>query len=338
LRVRWQTLLVVLLTAGLLWLFVSSIDLNRTWEAITHADLALIVAALLVVFLTYAIRAWRWRVLLQPIGPVRFSTAFRTTVIGFTVTFLLPARIGEVLRPYLLARREGLKASSTFATVIVERLLDVCTVFLLFALALPLAEAAVSAEVKQAGIVAAATALAALVVLALLAGHPERLRGWAERMSRRLPPRASTAFAHFVQTFTEGLRVMRSPGHLAVAVAWSVPLWVTIGLSIWLTSRAFDLTFSFIGTFLVVGFLVVGVAAPTPGGAGGFHGMYLLALTQFFGADPSVAGAAAIVLHAVSFVPVTLVGLTFMWRDGLSLGSLRTMRTDDALSSGASQP
>ena len=64
---------------------------------------------------TYAIRALRWQVLLEPVGPTRFRTAFRTTIIGFAALFLLPARLGEVLRPYLLARQDGLKATSAFA-------------------------------------------------------------------------------------------------------------------------------------------------------------------------------------------------------------------------------
>ena len=82
------------------------------------------------------------------------------------------------------------------------------------------------------------------------------------------------------------------------------------------------------GSFIVVGYLAVGVSVPTPGGAGGFHYFYLVALTSFFGADPDVAAAAAIVLHAVSFVPVTIVGLVFMWQDGLTLGGLKNMRAE----------
>ena len=121
---------------------------------------------------------------------------------------------------------------------------------------------------------------------------------------------------------------MRTPSHLAVAALWSVPLWLSIAVGIWLMSHAFDLTLPFVGSFIVVGYLAVGVAAPTPGGAGGFHYFYLLALTHFFGADPDVAAAAAIILHAVSFVPVTLVGLFFMWQDGLTLGGLKGMRAE----------
>src|SRR5262249_31996844 len=112
-----------------------------------------------------------------------------------------------------------------------------------------------------------------------------------------------------------------------LASCWSVALWAVISLGIWLTSQAFDLTFSYTGSFLVVGCLAVGVTLPTPGGAGGFHGAYLLALTQFYHADPSTSAAAAIVLHAVSFVRVTILGLVFMWQDGLSLGRLKQMKS-----------
>ena len=116
---------------------------------------------------------------------------------------------------------------------------------------------------------------------------------------------------------------MRHPGQLLLAAVWSVPLWASIALGVWLTSMAFDLTFPFLGSFLVLALLAAGVSLPTPGGVGGFHYTYLLALTQFFGAPEEASAAAALVLHAVSFVPVTILGLIFMWQDGLSLGGLK---------------
>ena len=69
---------------------------------------------------------------------------------------------------------------------------------------------------------------------------------------------------------------------------------------------------------------------PTPGGAGGFHVCLQAGAHQFFGADPTWPAAAAIVLHAVSFVPVTILGLVFMWQDGLTLGRLKRMRAEAA--------
>ena len=118
---------------------------------------------------------------------------------------------------------------------------------------------------------------------------------------------------------------MRQPAALLGALGLSLLLWLSIALGVWVTSRAFDLTFRFDGAFLIIMFLVVGVAAPTPAGVGTFHWMYRLAVTSFFGAPVDTAVAAAIVLHAVSFVPVSILGLVFIAQDGLSVGRLRNL-------------
>jgi len=174
LRVRPHAVFVAALTVGLLWLFFRNVAFEDIGRAIAAAHPAYVGAALLVTFLTYLIRARRWQALLAPIGPTRFRTAFRTTVIGFAISFLIP-RAGEVVRPYLLARRESLPASATFATIIVERLLDLVAVLLLFGLALPFVDIDIGSDVQASGLIAALVALAALVVLFLSAGHPERL-------------------------------------------------------------------------------------------------------------------------------------------------------------------
>jgi uncharacterized protein (TIRG00374 family) len=326
-RVRWSTVLILALTAGFLWLFLKDIDLHETWRAILRAHPGYIAGAIVFTMVTYVFRAERWRVLLQPVGPTRFRTAFRTTIIGFAALFLLPARLGEVLRPYLLARQDGLKATSAFATVVVERLLDVVTVLVLFSVAIPFSGVAVGRDDKFVGLVAGGGALVALVALFILAGHPERLGRWVALLGRRLPASFAGKLAHLAQTFAEGLQVMRNPAHLGLAMLWSLPVWVCITLDIWLTTLAFDLTLPVVGAFLVMGYLTVGVSVPTPGGTGSFHYAYWLAMTRLFGADPSLAAAAAIVLHAVSFIPVTILGLVFMWQDGLTLSGLKDMRS-----------
>jgi uncharacterized protein (TIRG00374 family) len=282
------------------------------------------------------LRALRWQYLLAPIGPTRFSTAFRTTVIGFAASFLLPARPGEVLRPYLLAREEGLPPTAAFATIILERLLDLVTVLLLFGVfVLTVEPASLSAEpalygrVKAGGLLAAAAAVFGLVVFFVLAGHPERLGAWALRIERVLPAKLARAVAGFVETFAQGLAVMRQPGRLLVSLILSFPLWLSIGLGIWVSSRAFHMTFSYLGSFLVMTLLVVGVAVPTPGQVGGFQVAYKIAVTTFLGAPEDAATAAAIVLWAVSFVPVTLLGLVFMAREGLTFARMKQMASEN---------
>jgi uncharacterized protein (TIRG00374 family) len=187
----WRTAVVAVLTAGLLWWFGRSLDFRQVWLAIEHARPGLVVLTVAVTVQTYLIRAWRWQWLLRPLGRARFRTAFRATVIGFTATFLLPGRIGEVLRPYLLARADGFEASAAFATVIVERVLDLITVLLLFVWFLLTTSVEVGGGVKLAGLIAAGVGIAGFVVLLVGAGHPERLERWAGRITRMLPGRAS---------------------------------------------------------------------------------------------------------------------------------------------------
>ncbi len=325
-RISWHTAVIVLLTAALLWWFVRKLDFANVGRAIASAHLGFVAAAVLVTFQTYVIRAWRWQLRLLPLGRARFRTAFRTTVIGFTASFLLPGRVGEVLRPYLLARQENMNAAAAFATVIVERVLDMVSVLLLFSVFLFPTNIDVGRELRLGGSLAAAAAIAALVVMALSAGHPERLGRWAGRITALLPGRAAEIASRFVRTFAEGLAVMRRPTALFGSFALSLLLWLSIALGIWFSSLALDLTFSFPGSFLLLMYLVVGVAVPVPAGVGSFHAMYQDATTRFFAAPIDVAAAAAIVLHAVSFVPISILGLVLMAQDGLTIGGLKDLK------------
>ena len=344
-RLRLRTVLVLLLTFGLLAYFLRDADMREVWAEARRADPGDLVLALVATLAAYVLRALRWQYLLAPIGPTHFTTAFRTTVIGFAASALLPARAGEVIRPYLLARREGLSATAVFATIILERLLDLLTVLLLFAAFVFLGAAGVVAEdpaeltrVKVGGATAAGGALAALAVLFALAGHPERLEMLTLKIEKFLPAALARASARFVKTFAQGLAVMRQPRRLIASLALSAPLWVSIAAGIWLTSRAFHITFPFSASFLVMTMLVVGVAVPTPGAIGGFHAFYQLAVESFFAAPHDRAVGAAIVLHAISVVPVTILGLLYMVSEGMTLAGARRLAESAGLDGAAAAP
>ena len=126
----------LLLTAGFLALFATRFDLGTAGRSLRAASPVLIAVSISVNLFAYLIRAWRWRVLLTPVRPgIGLYGLTSATFIGFMVSFLVPFRVGEVVRPVLLARREKLNAGAAFATIAVERLLDglaVLTLFLVF--------------------------------------------------------------------------------------------------------------------------------------------------------------------------------------------------------------
>ena len=102
-------------------------------------------------------------------------------------------------------------------------------------------------------------------------------------------------------------------------------LWVSITAQTWLVTNAFDIAMPFTAGFLLQALLVIGIAVPTPGGVGGFHEAYRIGVTTFFGAPNAAAIGAALVLHGIAFVPISLVGIWFAMRDGLSLCRLDSL-------------
>ena len=339
-RQNLSTVIAIAAACGLLALFLRNTDFHQVGREIARAELGLLVAALIATAFAYVFRALRWQYLLQPIGHVQFTNALRTTLIGFAASALLPARAGELLRPYLLARKEGLSATATFATIILERLLDTVMVLILFAAFLLVFAPGFSTaggrtleQVKLGGALAAGVCLVLLVLLFFLAGHPATLERLTLGLTRILPERLGATAGRVVRAFSEGLGIVRQPGRLVLALVLSLPVWLAISSGIFLVTRAFHIDMPFTGAFLIQALLVVGVAVPTPGAVGGFHYFYRLGATVFYGASNDRAVGAALVLHAVSFVPVAIVGLILMAQEGLSLS-----RAGALARSGAEEP
>ncbi len=317
------------LTAALLGLFLRNADLRQVWSDIRTANPGLVAVGIACVLLSYALRAVRWQVMLAPLGPTRFSVALRATTIGFAASFILPARAGEVLRPWLLARREGLDAAAVFATIVVERMLDLVTVLALLAVFLLVFGAGVSsmdpavfATVQAGGLAAGVAAAAGLGVLFVCASRPVLLARSVAVVTAWLPAGLRSTVTGMATGFATGLGVVRQPSQLARALAWSLALWLLIALQTWVVSIALGVAMPLSGSLLIVALLVVGVAVPTPGAVGGFHEAYRIGATSFFGADNDHAVSAAIVLHAVGFVPTLIVGAVLMAQEGLSVAQL----------------
>jgi len=322
---------VSLLAIALLGWFLSHANLVEVWHHVERADLTMLLVGFVFVVLTYLARTFRWQALLVPLGPVRFSTTLRATIVGFAALGLLPARAGDLLRPYMVARKEGLSVPATFATVVLERVLDLVAVLGLLAVyawgfAAPEdIPDTLRRPIELSAAVGGIASIVLFVVMWVLATHPERIGRFVRAADRILPHAIAHKLADTVTAFSRGFVAARKPVTLLIGVVWSFPVWICIAGETWAVTRAFDIDMSFPGSFLLQVFLVIGVAVPTPGGVGSYHEAYRWAVTTFFHAANDSAVAAAIVLHGVSFVPVTLLGLVFMARDGISLSRAQAL-------------
>ncbi|MGE0815195.1 MAG: lysylphosphatidylglycerol synthase transmembrane domain-containing protein [Vicinamibacterales bacterium] len=324
-----RNVLVTALMLALIGVFLRNANLAEVWRVVRDARWPLVGAGVLCLFTSYALRAVRWQLMLAPLGRTHFGPALRATVIGFAASFILPARAGEVIRPWLLARREGLDAAAVFATVVIERMLDLVAVLLLlgtfllvFDPGLSAIDPALFAAVRAGGMAAAVAAVVGVGVLAACAARPELLTRAVRAATAWLPRRMADAVSTLAAAFVGGLAVVRDPWRIAWAVAWSIPLWVVIAAQIWVVSLAVGVALPWSGSLLIMAMLVVGVAVPTPGAVGGFHEAYRLGATTFFGVENDHAVGAAIVLHAVGFVPTLIAGAWLMAGEGLSMTHL----------------
>ena len=335
-RSHLRAALVLALAVGLLALFLQNINLWRVAADIARAKPQWLALSLAMTVVSLVIRAWRWKFLLEPLGSTSFGSAFRATAVGYAATSVLPARAGEVIRPYFLARTgpqdERITATGAFATIILERLLDTITVLILLALFVFTSGQDISATspvafaaVKWAGALAGLVSAGSLVALFVVAGDPGRFgRLWA-RLEQVVPSALAGLIAKIAEKFALGLGAIRRPGRLLLALVWSFPLWLTICLGIWAVTEAFGLNVPFMGSFLLDAVLVLGVAVPTPGAVGGFHEAFRVAATVFFSAPDEIAVAAAIVLHLFSIGPSLVLGLLFAAQAGLNMGSMRRL-------------
>jgi uncharacterized protein (TIRG00374 family) len=327
-----QRVLVPGITALLLALFARGTSLAEVWRQIVSADWPLLIVALGSSSAAYVLRARRWQFLLRPVGRTRFASALRATILGFAASYVLPGRTGEVLRPYLIARSDGLSGVAAFATIVVERLLDLVGVLVLFAgflccvrLESTVTNAYLFRAVQLGGLAAGAVSLAAFFVMVLAARSPERAVQVLRRLVSLVSKRLADKIVAMTTTFLDGLAILREPVDAALALAGAFPLWFCSLVSIWCVTQAFHLGVPASGSVLLLMLLVIGVSVPTPAGVGGVHYAFRLGATAFYAAADDRAVGAAIVLHALTVVPVIVTGAWLAAAGGLSLQRLRAV-------------
>ena len=307
------------------------------WQSIAtvlaEADVRYAALAVLWVFATLVIRALRWQLLLAS-----YRTTFRhrlsATAVGFMGNSVLPWRLGEPLRCWMLATLEPAVGFTVgLGTIVAERVFDLAASLLCLVIFLATAPtfAAVGrpAEIlhalRLAGGIFAGGLGAVLLVSFALGSDVARARSVVGSLLGVLPEAAARRGRALVASFAEGLAIARAPRALAVASAWTALLWLTIPLTdlcmLWALGMT-DLGFVHALGLMVV--LCFAVALPqAPGYLGVFQVASEATLVGLYGVPAGRAQALAIGLWAALFVPNILAGMVAIWFEGLTLGDLR---------------
>src|SRR5262249_41141181 len=255
------------------------------------------------------------------------------------VSFLVPMRLGEVVRPVLLARRERFSSSAAIATIALERLFDAMTVMLLFltfavssygrallAPAEPGGPRSHAATLLQKGGFGASLLVAiGLPLVLFLVLFPAKVVGWLHGLNRGGPETRFGRAIAVLEQFLGGLGSLRRAKELTAIIASSPAMWPVIGLAGWAGLRGGGLALRFFDTFLLMVALTVGISVPTPGGVGSYEYLCQISLTDIWGVPAAVAGAVALTLHAAAVLPPIVIGLLLMWKDGVRPAEVRSL-------------
>jgi uncharacterized protein (TIRG00374 family) len=295
---------------------------GKAWSVMIQGQPGFLLAGFSCVILHMILRATRWGVLLSPVKRrIAFKNLFSLTLIKYVIN-VIPPRAGEVVASVLLARREDVPAVSVIGASLLERILDMLTVVLIFFFYLsffsdlyaPSSERGhtIMLAIQSYSIKGFAVLCLGLIFLFLSLRHSSWLNWLPAIIRRHLAP------------FLEGFRALQMGGTLLKVAGLSLAIWFIIACQLWFMTLAYLNTFPFLGAIFLMTITVVGVAIPTPAGLGGFQFFMNLGLVNLFAQylsqqDPS-SQAAGISngCYIVSMIPVILVGLIFMNREGLS--------------------
>lgn len=312
--INWKLWVGLLISALAIYLALRNVDLVMLWEVISGCSLTFLLLSALIHLFQMVIRAWRWNILLSPIKKTGFSNRFMSVLIGFAANCVLPARLGEFIRADQMGEREQISRSSTFATIVVERLIDGFTLLLvlfigLMGVAFPDDMGSVSTGLKSAGITLFISYSLIIIFLVGFRLRPDRYLAILNKALFFIPIKAKSKLIDITVKFEHGLTPVKGLNKWGIVIFYSLLLWSLSLFQVLFIGYSIGISLTFISLFLILSMAVFGVMIPSaPGYIGSFH----LAVQYgfiFFGISREMGLSGAILYHASFFFPTIFFGL-----------------------------
>lgn len=320
-----KALLGLVVTLVLFWLLFRQVDLVLFLRYLSDSRWSYVLAGIVLYLFSFIVRGLRWRVLLGHLKKVPLAETTRLLAAGYAVNNVLPGRIGEFTRAYLAGNRNGISRTAAFASIFVERIFDGLTVFLILAALLftyPF-PGWVRVLAETAGIL-----FVSLFLFVLFSSFSDLPVRFIRAMEKRVPRWLALPLT-LLEKFMRGTRAIESLGQLAMVLLLSFAVW-SVELGVYaLIVKAFGVQMPVIAYLLMLVTVNMGMLIPsTPGGLGVFQFAVVKSL-EIFSVVTTLGMAVALVLHMAQIVPVTIIGIVWLWRNHVSIASLEREKRDE---------
>ena len=317
---------------SLLFIFLAfrKVDFSQMGRSFAGADYWLLLPILVMIFVSLVLRSWRWQILLAPIRPLPLPSLFDSLVIGYMANTFLPAHLGEILRAYHARKKTGLAACALFATIVVERLIDIFTLLILMGLALVVFP--FPGWVQKSGLIMLALVVVLFALLLLMKKYLRQTLAVSSRLTVFLPASATRKINELLEQFLCGFVALKRFGHYALVAFLSIAIWVCYALSFQLLFYAFDFVrlyrLPWTASLVALVITTISVVVPSsPGYVGSYHFLCQLAL-GLFSIPKGPALSYAIVLHGINIFPVFFLGLFILSREKITLAAMAKEKHD----------
>ncbi|MDM7917419.1 MAG: lysylphosphatidylglycerol synthase transmembrane domain-containing protein [Candidatus Eisenbacteria bacterium] len=323
----------ILLSAVFLYAAARGAKLDRMLAILSHARYGYTIPCVILTLFAFWIRALRWGLLLRGVRRLPQPTLFSATMIGFLANNVLPARLGELVRAHVVGRRGEISRSAALASIVVERIFDLFTMLGLFAVVM--ATTSFPGGLEKVAIAVLGVGLVSLVLLLLWNRYPGRFVGIVLPL---VPARLREKTEAMAERFRTGLLVFNNVPHLIAVAGYSILMWAAIVVVMWLVmiSLAIHVPQPQASMVALVAIALVTMIPSAPGFIGTLQGGGTAALVVF-GVSRESGLAFSILYHATQWIPVNVVGLIYLFREGLSLGQLSRMAESSAESDPAAR-
>ena len=314
-------------------LLFNKINFSQLVAALRLVDYRYILLAVACTFLSYFLRAVRWRYLLIMEKVIPLSSLYPATIIGYMANNLLPARLGEFVRAYVLARREQLETPAVFASLVIDRLFDGGTVLLmllvtLWTLHMPQGMEDAAFALRAGGVITALLYCGVLVILYLLKRCTVRTLACIGFLLRPFPRGFSDRMIPMLGSFIGGIRLSLRNTHIAAIIFSSLLIWTFAVIPVDLTLRAFGINLPIVASMFILVLLVFAVMVPaSPGYIGTYHYACFKGLSVF-GIPEATSISIALIIHGISFFPVIIAGFYHLWSSKMSLTDIQRAKDE----------
>jgi hypothetical protein len=333
---RWQFWLGVAVSGFFLYWVLKDIEFDILWEKTLQANYWLILPGVGAYFIGLWVRAWRWHYLLRPIKQISTRRMFPVVAMGYAGNNIFPARAGEVLRAVVLKRKEDIPISASLATIIVERIFDgvVMLAFIFVNLSelsrlsgdITLFRGLTIQDVALWGSVLFFGVLLVFLVAAMFPAVTEKIIRWAA--ARFVPERFRENLLGIASRFLGGLSSLSSPLEALMVFFTSVVIWLLETVKYWFVMHAFRFTVSFFALMLMNGVVNLATTIPSAPGYLGTFDLPGIKVLEAYQVSTETAASYTFVLHFALWFPVTLLGLYYMWREGIKWGAVSELKTE----------